>query len=163
MEKEIKIVAPDGYHLVETKTFEGVSVRFEKDSLSKEQEMKEFLKPFLTNLLITHHDDGTNSVFFEQNGETLFELYQDSKNKETRYFYVHYYKIWSVFESKFGLNYDETQSFIKSVVEDTLKIGSVTPCGMSFQCCCMVEDTLKIGSVTPFCSGYKINCRWKTP
>ena len=79
--------------------------------IDKEKEMKEFLKPFLTNLTIIHSKKHPNSVFYKQNEQVLFELY---KNKEIRYFYVHYEKILSVFYERFGLNYSEVQAFIKN-------------------------------------------------
>lgn len=44
--------------------------------------MKEFLKPFLTNLTIIQSEKYPNSVFFKQNNEVIFELEQDEKNKK---------------------------------------------------------------------------------
>ena len=77
--------------------------------------------------LETRVDEGQpNSVFYDKDGETLFELYYEKNGSEV-YFFVHYDKIWKVFSSKYDFNYDDTQSFIKSVVEDTLKLGSITP------------------------------------
>ena len=120
--KKIEINVPDGHKEVITKTENGLAIEFVKSD--KEQEMKEFLAPFLTNLTIIHKKERPNSVFYKQNGEVLFELYQDEKN---RYFFTDYYKIWSVFYDRFGLNYNDTQAFIKREVESTLKLGSVTP------------------------------------
>ena len=97
--------------------------------IDKNKEMEDFFRCFLIDLSIVIKPEYPNSVFYKdnKNDEVIFELYQDSENKEKRYFYVHYDKIWSVFGSNFGLNYNETQSFIKDRVEDTLKLGSVTP------------------------------------
>ena len=77
--------------------------------------------------LETRVDEGQpNSVFYDKDGETLFELYYEKNGSEV-YFFVHYDKIWKVFSSKYDFNYDDTQSFIKSVVEDTLKLVPITP------------------------------------
>ena len=120
--KKIEINVPDGHKEVIKETENGVTIEFIK--VDKEQEMKEFLAPFLTNLTIIHKKERPNSVFYKQGSEVLFELYQNEKN---RYFIVNYSKIWSVFYDRFGLNYDDTQAFIKREVGSTLKLGSVTP------------------------------------
>ena len=72
-------------------------------------------------------DKYPNIVFYGKDNETLFELCQDTKNNGKLYFQVHSKKIWKVFETNFSLNYNDTQMFIKFVVEDTLKLGSITP------------------------------------
>ena len=120
--KKIEINVPDGHKEVITETENGVTIEFIK--VDKEQEMKEFLAPFLTNLTIVHIEEYPNSVFYKQNDEVLLELYQDEKN---RYFFTDYDKIWSVFHDRFGLSYTDIQAFIKREVESTLKLGSVTP------------------------------------
>ena len=127
MNKKIEIEVPEGFREQINKDSSGKIIIDFIPNRSKGDEMKEFLKPFLTNLTIVHSEKFPNSVLFKQNGEVIFELEQDSENKEKRYFWVHYDKIWSVFYDRFDLNYNETQSFINNVVEDTLKLGSVTP------------------------------------
>lgn len=96
---------------------------YEKTMEDKEQEMKEFIKPFLTNLTIVHKEKYPYSVFYTQDGEILFELFQ---NRKLRYFFVHYDKIWAVYHDRFGLNSDETRSFIKNLVESKLKLNDIT-------------------------------------
>ena len=126
--KKIEINVPDGHKEVIREIENGVTIEFIK--VDKEQEMKEFLAPFLTNLTIFHKEKYPDSVFYKQNGEVLFELCQDEKN---RYFFTNHKKIWSVFYNRFGLNYNETQAFIKREVESTLKLGPVTPGGVQWQ------------------------------
>ena len=87
--------------------------------------MKEFIAPFLTNLTIFHKERTPDHVFYKQDGEVLFELYQAGKN---RYFVVNYAKIWSVFENRFSLNYSDTRSFITKEANIALKLGDVLPC-----------------------------------
>jgi len=131
MKKVIEFDVPEGYKEVIVKENSQIIINFIKID---NKEMEDFFKPFLTDLMIIIKPEFPNSVFYKKDGEVIFELYQDSENKEKRYFYVDYYKIWSVFYNKFNLNYNETQSFIKGQVEDTLKLGSVTPAeiGKSF-------------------------------
>lgn len=122
MNKKIEIEIPKGYREVIENSENRIIINLVKDD--KEQEMREFLKPFLTNLTIVHSEKCPDSVFYKQNGEVLFELNQ----YENTLYYVHYDKIWSVFRNRFGLNCDETQSFIKKEVKSTVKLKGVTPC-----------------------------------
>ena len=120
--KKIEIEIPEGCKEVIKRTENSVVIEWVK--VDKEQEMRDFLKPFLTNLLLVKDERYPNSVFYKQGGEVIFEL----EKKETQLrFWVDYYKIWSVFNDRFHLNYNETQSFIKTVVEDTLNLKGTTP------------------------------------
>ena len=59
-----------------------------------------------------------NSVFWmNKDGEFMFE-HDDEKNG---YFWCSYARVWSVFETKFGMKYDEIQSFTKGMVEEHFK------------------------------------------
>ena len=48
-------------------------------------------------------------------------------DKKNGYFWVDYDKIWSVLESKYGLNDQEISELIKGMVEEHLKLEGVTP------------------------------------
>ena len=122
MKKTIEIEIPDGFNEVVTKTDSGLTVEFVK--VDKEKEMKEFFKPFLTDLTLVTTDKYPNSVFYKKDGKVIFEL---EKTINTTYFWVDYDTIWKVLYDKFELNYTETQSFIKTQVEDTLKLQGITP------------------------------------
>jgi hypothetical protein len=54
-----------------------------------------------------------------------FVLEQDLKNAD---FWFDYDKIWSVFESKFGMNYNEIKSFMNGMVEKHFKMKGFTTC-----------------------------------
>src|SRR5271157_1158348 len=70
--------------------------------------------------------DSPNSVFYvNKNNEIIFEY--EKQNEKNDYFYVSYNKIWSVFESEFGYNYDEIRDLIKGILESHYKLESVTP------------------------------------
>ena len=122
MKKTIETEIPDGFSEMVTKTDSGLTVEFVK--VDKETEMRDFLKPFLIDLTLVTSDKHPNSVFYKKNGKVIFEL---EKPKYYTRFWVHYDTIWKVFYYKFHLNYTETQSFIKTVVEDTLKLQGLTP------------------------------------
>ena len=63
-----------------------------------------------------------DSVFYFKNDEFFFE-----HDLKSGYFYCSYSKVWSFFETKFGLNYDQISDLIKSTVEGHFKLGSITP------------------------------------
>jgi hypothetical protein len=97
------------------------------ESLKKEsqkEEMEECFKSLLNGLKIEIDDNEPDSVFYKKNGEISFVLHQDSEKK---YFYCDYYLVWSIFEEKYNLNDYEIQEFIKSMVEQHLKLSEVIP------------------------------------
>ena len=79
-----------------------------------------------------------NSLFVFKNEICIFEIYnpesinpkkiissyrfglkQDLKNADI---WFNYDKIWSIFESKFGMKYNDIQSFMKDMIEKHFKI-----------------------------------------
>lgn len=126
--KKIEIEIPEGCKEVINRTENGVMIEWIK--VNKEQEMRNFLKPFLTNLLLVKDERYPDSVFYKQGGEVIFEL---EKTKTELRFWVDYHKIWSVFTNRFGLNYYETKPFIKNEMEETLNLRGITPKFTSWQ------------------------------
>ena len=120
--RKIEIEIPDGHREVIKRTENAVVIEWIK--VNKEQEMRDFLKPFLTNLLLVKDERYPNSVFYKQGGEVIFEL---KKTEEELYFLVDYHKIWSFFYDRYELDYYGTQIFIKTVVEDTLNLRGISP------------------------------------
>jgi hypothetical protein len=97
------------------------------EALEKEyqkEEMEEWFKSLLNSLKIEIDDNEPDLVFYKRNGRILFRLNQ---NSEERYFWCDYDLVWYVLEHEYNLNYNETQAFIKSMVEQNLKLFSVTP------------------------------------
>ena len=126
MKKKIEIEVPEGFQEKLVNDGSKITIEFVKENKEKEVKMREFLLSWLNGCTIQLSEKYPDSVFYKKDDEVVFELYKE-KNEEETYFWVHYDKIWSVFYNKFGLNYDETQSFIKNVVEDTLKLGDIIP------------------------------------
>jgi hypothetical protein len=91
---------------------------------SQKEEMEEWFKSLLNSLKIEIDDNEPDLVFYKRNGRILFRLNQ---NSEERYFWCDYDLVWYVLEHEYNLNYNETQAFIKSMVEQNLKLFSVTP------------------------------------
>ena len=64
-----------------------------------------------------------NSIFFFNSKDEFFFEY-DSKSK---YLWCSHSRIWSVFDSEYGLNYQQIQAFIKGAVEEHFKCKEITP------------------------------------
>jgi hypothetical protein len=90
----------------------------------QKEEIEQWFKSLLNGLKIEINDNEPDSVFYKKNDKVLFELHQ---NSEKKYFYCDYDLVWSVFNNKYNLNNVETQAFIKSMVEQHLKLSEVTP------------------------------------
>ena len=98
-----------------------------KKESQKEGEMEQWFKSLLNGLEIEINDDYPKSVFYIKNNKVFFRLSQDLINKERTYFFCDFYLVWSVFEKKYKLNYNEIQAFIKKMIEQYLKLSKVTP------------------------------------
>jgi hypothetical protein len=84
---------------------------------------------FIKDLEEVKSEDYPDSIFFKKDGEVVFE--HDLKDNTL---WCHYYKIWSVFEDEFGINYVESQLLIKNVVEEHLNWRGLTPTFISLTC-----------------------------
>jgi hypothetical protein len=124
MKKNIEIEIPDGHKEVIKTSENGISIEFVKEN--KEQEMRDFIIGMLNGCAIRLENGRPDAVFYDKDGKTLFELWED-ENTKSKYFVCEYNYVWWVFETKFGLKHNEIKSFIKNVVEDTLKINEPTP------------------------------------
>jgi hypothetical protein len=104
------------------------------EELKKEvqkDEMEEWFRSLLNELQIEIKDDDPKSVYYKKNGKIFFELYQGSIKT---YFYCDYKLVWSIFKEKYKLiNYNEIQEFIRSMVEQYLKLSNVTPEGLPYE------------------------------
>jgi hypothetical protein len=90
-----------------------------------------------------YNEEGLEFIY-HKDGEWIF--YQDSKNEK---FWVHYYKYWSIFESNFGLKYEEIQAITKYLVEEALKREVSKPKVLHQSKNLLVEEALKREVGTP--------------
>ena len=103
-----------------------------------------FLYSIFFNLKEYYSAKYPNSVFYKKDNEILFEY--DKKNGK---FWCHYYKIWSVLESNYGLNKQEIKELIKDMAWKTLKLKEVTPSYIFNIFIFRAWKTLKLKEVTP--------------
>ena len=87
-----------------------------------------------------YYKDIKNNIIFEQ----------DYKNE---WFCVDYNKIWSVYGSKYGLNYNEIKNMIHGWLKEDTKLSALTPViGLLLQIDMLKEDT-KLSALTPIMEG----------
>src|ERR1035437_9799657 len=97
-------------------------VLFEK--YSKKEVMRYFFMKKLNNCELFKQKNYPNSVFYIKNdggtdggkNEILFEKYE--KNEV---FYIKHAGIWEVFETRFGMQYADIQTFTQDILEELLK------------------------------------------
>jgi len=96
------------------------------ENTSKEKEMSDFLFSKLKEM--TSRITGEKEVtYYDSDGKWFIQ--QDFKNEKL---YVSYNQIWSVFESKYGLNLDQIKDFIAAWVETNLGWKGMTVTGHWF-------------------------------
>jgi hypothetical protein len=82
-----------------------------------------WLNKHFGNLIPKKDKNDTNSVFYvNSNNDVMMEY--DQENGEVLISYDH---IWSKIELLFHLNYRDIQSIMKVWLEETYKLGGVTP------------------------------------
>ena len=67
----------------------------------------------------------TNRIYYvDKNDNSKVYMRYDQK---TKYVWIDYEKLWSIFESKYGLNYVEVRDFFKGVLKSDYNLRGVTP------------------------------------
>lgn len=89
---------------------------------SKEERFLELIQGIDISRPIVDFEQYPSSMFWvDKDGNYIAEYdFKDSR------FWFSDNRIWSVFESEFGLNYNEIQDFTKTMVEKHFKIKGVT-------------------------------------
>ncbi len=82
-----------------------------------------WLNKHFGNLTIKIPKKHKKQVFYV-NSENIVMMEYNQKNE---YVYIHYDQIWSKIELLFHLNHDHNQSIMKAWLEETYKLGGVTP------------------------------------
>jgi len=73
-------------------------------------------------------ENSPKKVFLMKNNEVWFE-----QDFELNSLWCNYSLVWVVLEMEFGMNYSETQSFVKHILERHFKLGYLTPCSMQWR------------------------------
>lgn len=104
------------------KELESQIENLKKESL--QEDMEQWFKSILNGIVIRLTDEFPNCVYYTKDGYHLFQLEQDSENKEKIYLYLSY-AYWDTFNKEYGLSYSKTQEFTKNMMEKYLKIHTI--------------------------------------
>jgi hypothetical protein len=80
-----------------------------------------WFKEMLTDLTVNKSTINSNILIYNKNGDVLYNY-----NEKTRYLWINYDKIWSVFISKFDLNYYEIKVLTKGMLEEHFNLKGIT-------------------------------------
>ena len=111
-----------------------------KSKVNVKENLKKDFIDLLNNCTISL---SSKDIDYKKDGELLF-CYKKNKN----HFYISY-KIWSNFESKYNLNYQELRDLLMGVVEEVLNYKGVTSHAVFTPIKDGVEEVLNYKGVTP--------------
>ncbi len=80
-----------------------------------------FVFDIVTNVVEYYHKDFTDNKFYKHNDVLMFDY-----NTKNGNFWCQYNQFWKILVEKFNLNYNQTQSLVKFMVEEHL-INNVIP------------------------------------
>jgi hypothetical protein len=79
---------------------------------NEEKEYEIWFKTMLTDLVVSRSKENSNVLIYKKDRNVLFNY-----NEKNRCFLIDYKKIWSVFESKYHINYNEIILLTRGIVE----------------------------------------------
>lgn len=100
-------------------TIEKICDLLRNDGSRKKNEMVDFFLSKFNGSTVKF--DNGRIKYYAPNGDWLF-----SQNNEKKEFWVSYKNIWSVFESKYALNYQRIKELIESILEIHFKLKGFT-------------------------------------
>jgi|ERR1035437_10406265 hypothetical protein len=94
----------------------------EKHNLEKSRiiEMTDFFMEKFNNCELFEHKDYSNWIFYIKNNGTKNEILFE-KDEKNKLFYIKHAGIWEVFETRFGMQYADIQTFTQDILEELLK------------------------------------------
>ena len=94
------------------------------------QEILEMLEKYKSNVRFLDENYNVSKYptssfeILNENGDWLFTIDYDSKNKR---FWYSYYRILAIFRENYSINYDDFQEVMESILEEHLNLKGVTP------------------------------------
>ena len=86
-----------------------------------------WFKDILNNLTEYRSPNRPLNIFYKLDNEIVMEMEFADQDQNSGYLWVSYTKIWSVFETRFNMEYQQIQGLIKAMVEETYNLRGVTP------------------------------------
>ena len=101
---------------------------------------------------LSHLDELEIKFDFIEYEDYIHYFYNESmlfvQDKKKGWFYMNYDKIWSIFKTKFKLNYGDIQSITKKIVEKHFKLNDITTVQHTIYELILVEKHFKLSNIT---------------
>ena len=86
-----------------------------------------WLNEIYGNLKLVEKEDKIFYVDGERKPLFMYDVRAQVKKSKNGYYYIDYYRIWSFFESYFGMEYKEIQELMKVWLGETYNLRGLTP------------------------------------
>jgi hypothetical protein len=103
-----------------------------------------FFRELVSKFEIKLSDDYPDSIFYLIGDKIYMQQVKKRKN-----IFIRYEDFWSVFESKFGYNFQESRELLKGMLERHLKLKGYTPSFFVVGYFALLEKHLKLKGYTP--------------
>ena len=92
--------------------------------LEKRWAMEDEFRKIMKDVIEKTYQDYPDKIYYVDKNDNYTYMKYDQK---TKYVLIDYYKLWSVFQSKYGLNYLETRDFFKGILKRDYNLGGIIP------------------------------------
>ena len=95
--------------------------------LEKRWAMEDEFRRIMKDVIEKTYQDYPNRIYYVDKNDPT-EIYMEY-DQISRYVLIDYEKLWSVFESKYDLNYYEVRDFFKGILKRDYNLRGITPFG----------------------------------
>ena len=110
------------------KLIENIIKEEEKSDVVKDLEkrwaMEDEFRKIMKDVIEKTYQDYPDKIYYVDKNDNYTYMKYDQK---TKYVLIDYYKLWSIFESKYDLNYYEVRDFFKGILKSDYNLRGITP------------------------------------
>ena len=93
--------------------------------LEKRWAMEDEFRRIMKDVVEKENPLNLDSIYYvDKNDNSKVYMEYDQKSKDV---WIDYKKLWSIFESKYGLNYVEVRDFFKGILKRDYNLRGITP------------------------------------
>ena len=115
--------------------------------LEKRWAMEDEFRKIMKDVIEKENPLNLDIIFYVDKNDPT-EIYMEY-DQTSRYVWINYEKLWSVFESKYGLNYQKTKDFFKGILKRDYNLRGVTPVNTQFSHLPGLKRDYNLRGVTP--------------
>lgn len=115
--------------------------------LEKKWKMEDEFRDIMKDAIEKTNLNYPNKIYYVDKNNNK-EIYMEYDQK-TKVVWIDYIKLWSIFESKYSLNYDETSEFFKGMLREHYGLRGITPNILSPAVHYRIGKELQFEGITP--------------